>query len=47
MKNFFLTIAIIISSNGFRNKLEALQNVTPNKIDEGIIACLELNEALK
>jgi hypothetical protein len=33
--------------SGFRNKLEALQNVTPQKIDEGIVACLELNEALK
>lgn len=33
--------------SGFRNKLEELQNITPQKIDEGIIACLELNEALK
>lgn len=33
--------------NGFRNKLETLQNLTPQRIDEGIIACLELNEALK
>jgi septum formation topological specificity factor MinE len=33
--------------NGFRNKLDSLQNITPQKIDEGIIACLELQEALK
>lgn len=33
--------------NEFRNKLEKLQHVTPNTIDDGILACLELNEALK
>ncbi len=33
--------------NNFRNKLEEIKNVTPNRIDECIISCLELSEALK
>lgn len=37
---------VIDMMNGFRNKLETLQNLNPQRIDEGIIACLELNEAL-